>query len=218
MGENKMKKHKKRTKIGNLILTHINKNAKEYLILVCVFLIGLLLGIFIINHFTDEQKGEISRHINSYIEMLKENNQIDYMGLLKDSLIKNLGFIVLLWFIGSTVTLIPCIYIIIAFRGFALGYTISSAISILGVGKGIAFSTSALLLQNIFFIPALLFASLSGIKLYKSIVKNRKKENIKVEIYRHSLLCALTSIVFALCSLIETYISSTILNNIVTLL
>ncbi len=210
-----MKKHKKSYKITAIILEHIRNNARDYCILLILFIIGIVLGVFFINNASHEQKQEITSYINTFITSVKENKTINQIELLKDSLIKNITLALLLWFIGSTVTLIPLIYGIIVFRGFCLGYTISSAIAILGSGKGLIFSITTLLFQNILFIPALLAIALSGIKLYKSIVKNRKKENIKTEIYRHSLFSLFMTILLIVASFTEAYISSNLLHTFV---
>lgn len=210
-----MDRHKRKTKIGSIILEHIKNNAKEYLILLTFFILGVVIGVFFINHTSEIQKQEITSYINTFINSLKENKKIDYIGLLKDSLIKNILLALLLWFIGSTVTLIPIIYGIVAYRGFCLGYTISSAIAIFGAGKGLLFSLSTLLFQNLFFIPALLAIALSGIRLYKSIVKNRRKENIKLEIYKHSIFSLLMTGMLVIASFTEAYISSNLLNTVV---
>lgn len=220
-----MKKHKQR-KTGNVILEHIKNNARDYAILLLVFTFGLILGVFFINHMSDTQKQEITSYMNAFITTIKESKQIDYIGLLKDSLIKNISIAVVLWFIGSTVTLIPIIYFIVAYRGFCLGYTISSAVAVLGIGKGILFSTSNLLLQNILFIPSVLAIALSGIQLYKRIVKSPKdyvhanirnksrhgKENIKLEILRHSAFSLIMTGVLVLASFVEVFASASLFN------
>ena len=210
-----MRKHKKTTKIGNIILSHIKNNAKDYLILLFLFILGVMVGVFFINHTSETQKQEITSYINTFINSLRENNGIDYLGLLKDSLTKNITLAILLWFIGSTVTLISVIYVIVAFRGFCLGYTISSAIAVFGSGKGLLFAISTLFFQNIFLIPALFAIALSGIRLYKSIIKNRRKENIKLEIYKHSIFSLLMTGMLVIASLAEACISSNLLNFIV---
>lgn len=210
-----MRKHKKTPRIGNAIINHIKNNAKDYLILLILFILGIVLGVFAINHTSDIQKNEITLYINSFINSLKENKTIDYLGLLKDSLIKNISLAILLWFIGSTVTLIPIIYGIVIFRGFCLGYTISSAVAILGGMKGLLFAISTLLFQNIILIPALFAIALSGIKLYKSIIKNRRKENIKLEVYKHSIFSLLMTGMLVIASFTEAYISSNLINWIV---
>ena len=60
--------------------------------------------------------------------------------------------------------------------------------SALGKIKGLIFVLLTIFLQNLILIPALLFLGVSSIKLYKSIVKDRRKENIKVSILKHSIV------------------------------
>lgn len=67
-----------------------------------------------------------------------------------------------------------------------------------------------MLLQNIIFIPALFAISISGIRLYKSIMKDRRKENIKLEILRHTIFSAMLAVAFILASFVETYVSTNI--------
>ena len=103
----------------------------------------------------------------------------------------------------------------ILYRGFCLGYTISAVIVTMGIGKGISFIILMLLLQNIVFIPAIIAISVSGVKLYKSIVKNRNKENIKIEILRHTLFSLLAIGILVLASIIEILISTNIFKNFI---
>lgn len=117
-----------------------------------------------------------------------------------------------MWFVGSTVIGIPIVLGIVAFRGFCLGYTISSSVAIWGTGKGILFFITSMLLQNIIFIPCMLALAVSGIKLYKSIMKDKRKENIKIEIFRHTIFSVMILILLILASFIETYVSTSLLN------
>lgn len=117
-----------------------------------------------------------------------------------------------MWFVGSTVIGIPIVLGIVAFRGFCLGYTISSSVAIWGTGKGILFFVTSMLLQNIIFIPCMLALAVSGIKLYKSIMKDKRKENIKIEIFRHTIFSVMILLLLILASFIETYVSTSLLN------
>ncbi len=67
-----------------------------------------------------------------------------------------------------------------------------------------------MLLHNIIFIPTMLATSVSGVKLYQSIMKNKDRENIKIEIIRHTIFCALMLILMIIASLIEVYGSTNI--------
>lgn len=69
-----------------------------------------------------------------------------------------------------------------------------------------------LTLQNIVFIPALLTMGVSSIKLYKAIVNDRRKENIKIEIIRHSVISSLMVILLFVASLLECEISVSLLS------
>ncbi len=54
----------------------------------------------------------------------------------------------------------------------------------MGFTKGFTFIIITLLFQNIIFIPLLIALAVSGFKFYKSIIKDRRKENIKNIIHK----------------------------------
>lgn len=154
-------KRKKQYKLKNLILDNIYRNLKSYIIVTIVFLIGIIAGVIFINHINDGQKAEISTYINNFVNSLKNNCEINKGQLLKSSLIANLKLALGMWFIGSTVIGLPIVFGIVLYRGFCIGYTISSAITVLGIQKGIIFSLTSVLVQNIIVIPVLLALAVS---------------------------------------------------------
>lgn len=100
---------------------------------------------------------------------------------------------------------------IVCYRGFCLGYTIAACISIMGISKGILFVLILLLLQNLLLIPAVLALSVSGIKLYQSITKDKRKENVKIEMLRHTVFSFIMLMILVLSSVIEIFVSTNIL-------
>lgn len=210
-----MRKHKKKGMVKTILLNHIQNNLKDYCILLLLFMIGIILGVVFINNTSIDQKNEIDAYMNSFINTLKETPNLNYVNLLKDSMIQNLLLAVALWFSGTAIMLLPFIYGIVIFRGFCLGYTISSAVAILGSGQGTVFVLLGLMFQNIFFIPALLALAGSGIRLYKTIIKDRRRDNIKVEVYKHTIFCFIITILLVISAFIEVYISSNLLLNYV---
>ncbi len=129
------RRKRKDSKFKDFIVSHIENNLREYLIVTFIFIIGIIIGIIFINNSSDTQSSEISNYINSFTQDLKENNNINNLTLLMDSIKKNLILAVFLWFMGSTVIGISIVYLTICFRGFCLGYTISSIILSLGIRK-----------------------------------------------------------------------------------
>ncbi len=199
---------KKTSKIKNLIINHIKDNLKPYIIVSMVLLIGIVLGVFFVNNLGEESKQEVQEYLTSFTNSIKEGASIHNGQLLQKSIGNNLAFTILMWFVGSTVIGIPIVFGIIVFRGFCLGYTISSSIAVWGMGKGILFFITTMLLQNLIFIPCMLALAVSGIKLYKSIMKDKRKENIKFEIFRHTMFSFMILILLMISSVIETYIST----------
>ncbi len=214
-----MKKQEKRSlKIIDIIKEHIQKNLKQYLIISIIFIIGILLGVIFVNNVNTNEQKEISEYINNFINALKSDYTIDTNVLLKSTIINNVIIAVALWFIGSTVVGIPIVYGIIGVRGFSLGYTIAAIVATLGTWKGICFGIVTLFFQNIIFIPCILALAVSGMKLYKSILKDKRKENIKTEIYRHTIFSAIMAICLIISAFVEVYISSNLLTTCISFL
>ena len=204
--------------IKRAIEEHITRNVKTYFILIIIFLLGLIIGLIVVNNSSTEQETEITSYINNFVTELKEGSKLDYFKLLKSSFANNLFLVIILWFMSSTVIGIPIVYGMIGYKGFFMGYTISSVVLTLGTGKGIAFVLSSMLIHNIILIPCMLAVAVSGINLYKSIIKDRRKENIKIEIIRHTVFCLILLAIMAVGSLVETYVSSNLLISIVNYL
>ena len=200
-----LKVRKKYSEILNIIKEEIISNYKSYILVIILFSIGLFLGVLFINQ--TENQENVAKYINTYIDeikMLEHNNTIVQ---LKTDIKSNLFLVFILWFAGTTIVGIPIVFGIIIARGFCLGYTISACVITLGKIKGLIFVLLTIFLQNLILIPALLFLGVSSIKLYKSIVKDRRKENIKVSILKHSIVSIFISIILIISSLIKIEIS-----------
>lgn len=155
------KRQREKFKLKNTILNNIYHNLKAYIIVTVIFLIGIVAGVIFINNINEGQRAEISEYINNFITSLKGNYEINRGELLKNSLFDNLKLALGMWFIGSTVIGLPIVFGIVLYRGFCIGYTISSAIIVLGTQKGIIFSITSILAQNIIIIPVLLALAVS---------------------------------------------------------
>lgn len=201
----------KRIRIKETIKEHILNNLREYIIILLIFIIGIFLGVIFINNMQDEQKNEINEYINTFINNLKNSSEVNDLKLLKTSMIQNIILGIAIWFFGTTVIGIPVVFGIVLYRGFCLGYTISTCITVMGLSKGLLFVLITLVLQNLIFIPAIIAIAVSGFKLYKSIVKDRKVDNIKLEILRHTIFSLLMMLLLIIASLVETFASTGIL-------
>lgn len=208
---------RRRNNIKELILNHIYDNIKIYLFVIIIFIIGIILGVVFTNNIAEEQYIEIKDYITNFVNSLKQDYTINTTNLLKKTVTNNIILSITMWFIGSTVIGIPIVLGIVIFRGFCIGYTLSSIIAVLGVQKGLLFIITTMFLQNIIFIPVIICMTISCIKLYKSIMKDKRKENIKIEIIKHTLVSLILSIFLILEAFIETYISTNLLMLVINI-
>ncbi|MBR2786940.1 MAG: stage II sporulation protein M [Clostridia bacterium] len=119
-----------------IIVQHVKNNIKDYLILSIIFIIGVTAGVVLINQSDEQSKTDISGYINSFLNTIKnEQYEVDKNKLIQTSILKNLKTVAIVWLAGSTVVGIPLIYVIISYKGFCIGYTISAIISSLGVQR-----------------------------------------------------------------------------------
>lgn len=206
---------RQKSMLKNMILGYINENIKIYAIVTLMFLIGWVIGIIFINNSQEVQQEQINGYINTFIQGIKSDAEISKPEILKNSILSNLGITVLLWVLGSTVIGMPLIYIVILYKGYSIGCTISAIAASLGTGKGIVFILSTMLLQSIIYIPCLLSLAVSGVKLYKQIMEDRRTENIKIQILRHSIFCIFIFLMLIIAALIETYISTNIAQKLI---
>ena len=205
----------KNSNFKNNLKNYIKNNYKEYILASMLFVIGIFVGVMIINNSKENQISEITEFINQFIEKYKGLENINQEGLVVTSIKQNLIFAFVLWLAGTTVIGMPIVLIIILLRGTILGFTISSITVTLGLPKGILFCLISIVLHNIFYIPAILSIGVSSIKLYKSIIKDRRKDNIKFELIRHTIIFGLMIVLLVLSAIIENVISANLLKKFI---
>lgn len=202
-----MKKLKRTSNLKNTIMNYCANNSKEYILVILIFIIGLFIGVMFLNNCSDEKATNISAYISDFIQKFQNIQNTNNSDLVIDSVKGNILLAIIIWLAGTTIIGMPIVLGLILFRGFCLGYTVSSICYTLGLGKGLLFCLITLLLQNIIFIPALLTLGVSSVKLYKSIINDKRKENIKVEIIRHTVISFIMLIIFILSSFMENEVS-----------
>ena len=169
---------KRKTKRNEILRGYI-----QNIIISLIFIIGIIFGIMLINNTKEDGKEDVETYINQFVTNIKQENSIDKIATIKSDIKKELVFGIIIWVAGSTIVGTPIVYGIIAYKGFCFGYTIAALIAVLGAKQGIIISLAGIFIQNIIFVPSIFIIAISGMKLYRSIVKNKKKENIKIFLY-----------------------------------
>ena len=181
-----------------MIQKHIKENIKEYIIF----------GTMVLNNSDEAQKLEISEYLTDFSTQLKEQNNINYSKMILELITKNIKLLFLMIFLSVSIIGIPVLYFNVGYKGFNIGYTISALNATFGFSKGLIFSLSLLLLSKMIEIPAIFFLSISSVKMYKNIIKDRSRENIKYAVTRYIIQIIIALILLIISAFVETYISS----------
>ncbi len=112
---------------------YLKNNKKSFLMLMFLFCIGIIAGIAFINYANEMQMEEIGSYVNSLKENIKKSDDINKTVILTQSMKQNVIFVALIWFLGCTILGSFLIYIVIIYKGFSIGYTVSAMIATLGV-------------------------------------------------------------------------------------
>ena len=101
-------------------------NSKEYILVILIFIIGLFIGVMFVNNCSDEKATIISSYISDFVEKFQNIQNTNNSDLVIDSIKSNILLALIIWLGGTTIIGIPIVLGIILFRGFCLGYTVSS--------------------------------------------------------------------------------------------
>ena len=198
-----IKKRRKYNK-SNIIVDYIKKDFNLYLFSFILFIIGICIGIFLVNSLSDIQSENIHAYISSSILRLKDNTEISNFEILKKSISKNLVIVLIIWILGLTFFGKFLLYIILLILGINFGYTISSIMNSLQFVQGVLFLFTSTFLQNIIFIPSIVFLCVQGIKIHNELSVSN---NVKQLTTRFTAFCIIVTFFLLISSIIETYIS-----------
>lgn len=196
-------------KLREIALKHIQGNLIIYFIVIMFLLIGISAGAFTVKALSDGKKQELIHYLRSFFQFITENH-VESFSILKQSLFNNLQTGILIWLLGVTIVGIPFILLLIALRGFIIGFTVGFFIEQMGL-KGLLFSFCSILPQNILIIPCFIVIAVIGISFSMMIIKNKLNKTYKSDIMRQfviysSVIAALFTMI-VLGGIVEAYIT-----------
>lgn len=207
---------RKRYKSGfkQLIINHISENVNIYLRVLIIFIIGVCIGIAVVNQLSEAGLQSINEGINNSINILKENNEISKSQMLKSSLFKNVVIVFIIWIFGLTFVGNFILYFITLIIGITFGYTLSALMTSFTFMQEILFFFTAVFLQNLINIPSIIFLIVQGINSHKSLL-SKQNTSIKYILARHSAYSIFVLVLLTIASLIEVYVSGNLVYSIV---
>ena len=180
-----------------------------YFFVILFFMIGISSGAFMSKALTESENKDLITYLKNFFSIV-DSKSINNFSILKQSLLNNFQTGIIIWILGVTVIGIPLILLLIALRGFIIGFTVGFFAKQMGL-KGMIFSLVSILPQNILIVPSTIFVGVLGISFSLMLIKNmtRKsgKYNVVNQFFIYTTIMAIIHIVIAVGCLIEAYIS-----------
>lgn len=211
------KRSRYKSGIKQLIINHISENINIYFKVLIIFIIGICIGIAVVNQLPEVGLQNINEYITNSVNALKSHNEISKLQTLKLSLFKDIIIVLVIYFFGLTLMGSFILYFIALIIGITFGYTIAAIMTSFTFIQGVLFFLTSMLLQNIINIPSIIFLIVQGIKSHKDLIQ-KQNTSIKYILARHSIYAISVMILLVIASLIEAYVSTNLVYTIVNYL
>ena len=204
-----MDKLKKIIKYDKKIMTFLN----------VIAVVGIIAGSIFMIILSKNDKETVLNSIKDFFNKLI-NNKFNFVGTLKNTVISNFLFSLIIWVIGISVIGVLIVIFIIFYKSFTLGFTISSIIYTYSI-KGTLLALIYVFPHMIINLLVLLYLSSYSIKLSIILIKSiLKKDNLnfKAFINNYSKVFLISMLFLIATSLYESFISPIILRYFAQLL
>lgn len=203
----------------NKIKKIIRYDKKIMTLLNIIAIIGIITGSMFIVILNKSDKSLVVSSIKDFFNCLSVN-QFDYLSTLKNIFISNYIFSFLIWIIGISVIGVVVTIIIIYYKAFSLGFTITSIIytySFKGIALAIFYAIPHLIIDILVLMYLGSYSIDLSIVLINSIFK-KKSLNFKQFLNNYLRVLVISLIILTVSILYETFISTYILKCITKLL
>ena len=175
---------------------------------VIVLVLGLLFGSIYITILSNEDKKELLNNVSIYFDNYKNISFQDKLIIFKESFIKNILYFLLIWVLGISIIGFPIILIMIFYKSFLLGFSISSIFAkykLLGLYKILLY----ILPSRIILLVLSMFLAVFSINLSNKLINHcikKKSFNFNVYMGKYFLLLLICILSVVITSLIDAFI------------
>ena len=173
-----------------------------------VLVLGLLFGSIYITILNNNDKKELLNNVSIYFDDFKNITFQDKLNIFKESFIKNIIYFLLIWLLGISIIGFPIILIMIFYKSFLLGFSISSIFAKYKVG-GLYKILIYILPSKIILIILTIFLAIFSINLSNKLINScikKKTFNFNAYMGKYFLLLIICILACVITSLIDAFI------------
>ena len=205
--------------VDKLIISNIKFDKRYVLFSLILVILGIITGSVFIVILNNADKNLVIEYISSFIDNIK-NNDINNLDILKNTLISNYFTIFILVIIGFSYFLFFLNILVLFYKSFIIGFTLSSFIltfSIKGTIFSIFYILPHLIINILIFCLITAFTLKISLNMIKCIIK-RKDVNMRIYFNKFISIIILSIFIISITSLYESYIVPYVLKLIVNLI
>ena len=194
-------------KIMDKLKLRINIDKKLLIFLTILLLIGITVGSIFVSILDSTDKNLISEHLYNFIDNIESNN-LDYFSVLKNNLITNISFVIVIWLLGISVIGLPFILIMFFSKCFILGFSIGAVLYVFKF-NGILFSLFYILpgqvVSILIYLLLTMYAMSFSFKMIYTILK-RKTLDFKIIMNKYFKIFLFVLLIIIVMNLYDTYL------------
>lgn len=204
-------------KIMDKLKFKIKLDKKILLFLVILLVIGITVGAIFVTILNQSDKSLVSEHLNEFLNSV-ESNKLYFSLVLKNNLISNILYVLIIWLLGISVIGLPIIIFMFFSKTFILGFSIGAIISTFktkGILFGLVYTFPGQVISLLFLMLLVMYSLSFSFKMIYLIFK-KKTLDFKVVMNKYFKILLVVLSVIILMSLYDTYLMPRLVKSIIT--
>ena len=185
----------------------IKINKKIFVFLFVLMLMGIIAGSIFTTILNSSDKELVINHLNEFIDNIN-NNRLDYLFALKNNLITNISYVILIWLLGISVIGLPIIIIMFFTKCFILGFSVGAVLTtfkLKGILVSLVYVFPGQVISLLFLLLLMMYSMSFTFKMIYAILK-KKSIDFKLIMNKYFKILLIVLGVVILMSLCDTYL------------
>lgn len=149
----------------------VTNQKRRYFVILVFIIVGIFMGFIYPFFLSSENKEILDLSVNSYFDIIKNNNYIS-LDVLKNVIPNNIFLLITIWILGISIIGLIFVIFILLYKSFILGFSFSSIVytyGIKGILGGFIYVFPASILELIIYILIGFYSISFSIKLFSYI-------------------------------------------------
>jgi len=204
-------------KLLDKLKNKVKFDKKIMLFLFILGLIGLISGSIFVTILNNSDTKILEEQLNLFLDNI-QNNNIKYITILKNNLLTNIPYVIIIWLLGISIIGLPIILIMFFSKTFILGFTIASILSTYkfkGILFALLYSFPGQILSVIVFSILTMYAMSFSFRLIYAIIK-KKTIDFRLLMNKYLSIFVISLSIVIITNLYDTFVMPNLIEHIIS--